>query len=220
VHYAPHGPIDVRALNCDFLTCSPYKFFAPHLGVLYGKREHLKRFRPYKVRPATDDIPERWETGTQNHEGLAGVAAAIEYLVELGRRVSANAGVPSTLGRRGALMAAMDAIKRYERTLVAPLVSGLLSIPGAMVYGIADPARFEWRTPTVAVRFPGQSPQQAAKLLGDQGMFTWAGNYYAINLTERLGLEAQGGMLRVGLVHYNTTEEVARVLDCLRASTR
>ena len=218
VHFVPHGPIDVRALDCDFLACSPYKFFAPHVGVLYGKREHLMRFKPYKVRPATQNSPERWETGTQNHEGLAGVTAAIEYLAELGRRTGPNVGDVRTSQRRPVLLAAMEAIRGYERNLVEPLIRGLLAIPGVTVYGITDPARFDWRTPTVALRLAGQAPQELARLLAEQGMFTWAGNYYAINLTERLGVETAGGMLRLGLVHYNTAEEVARVVDALRAS--
>ena len=218
VHFVPHGPMDVRALDCDFLACSPYKFFAPHVGVLYGKREHLRRFRPYKVRPATQNSPERWETGTQNHEGLAGVTAAIEYLAELGRRTGPNVGDVRTSQRRPVLLAAMEAIRGYERNLVEPLIRGLLAIPGVTVYGITDPARFDWRTPTVALRLAGQAPQELARLLAEQGMFTWAGNYYAINLTERLGVETAGGMLRLGLVHYNTAEEVARVVEALRAS--
>ena len=219
VHFVPHGPIDVRALDCDFLACSPYKFFAPHVGVLYGKREHLMRFKPYKVRPATQNSPERWETGTQNHEGLAGVTAAIEYLAELGRRTGPNVGDMRTSKRRPVLLAAMEAIRGYERNLVEPLIRGLLAIPGVTVYGITDPARFDWRTPTVALRLAGQTPQELARLLEEQGMFTWAGNYYAINLTERLGVETAGGMLRLGLVHYNTAEEVARVVDVLLAAS-
>jgi cysteine desulfurase family protein (TIGR01976 family) len=219
VHFVPHGPIDVRALDCDFLACSPYKFFAPHIGVLYGKREHLKRLKPYKVRPATENSPERWETGTQNHEGLAGVTAAIEYLAELGRRMGPNVGDMSTSKRRPALLSAMEAIRAYERKLVEPLIRGLLAIPGLTVYGITDPARFDRRTPTVALRLAGQTPQELVRFLGDQGMFTWAGNYYAINLTERLGVETAGGMLRLGLVHYNTAEEVARVVNVLRAAS-
>jgi len=220
VHFVPHGPIDVRALDCDFLACSPYKFFAPHVGVLFGKREHLRHFRPYKVRPATQDSPERWETGTQNHEGLAGVTAAIEYLAELGRRTGPNVGDGRTSKRRPVLLAAMEAIRGYERKLVEPLIRGLLAIPGVTVYGITDPPRFDWRTPTVALRLAGQTPQELARFLAEQGMFTWAGNYYAINLTERLGVETAGGMLRLGLVHYNTAEEVARVVDAFRACAR
>jgi len=209
VHYAPHGLIDVQALDCDFLACSPYKFFAPHMGVLYGKREHLARLRPYKVRPASDDVPDRWETGTKNHEGLAGVTAAIEYLAELGQRIK-----PATT-RRAALVHAMEAIKAYERGLSEQLIAGLLAIPGLTFYGISDPARFDMRTPTVAVRLAGCTPRELADALGRRGIFCWDGNYYAINLTERLGVEADGGMLRIGLVHYNTAEEIDRLLEAL-----
>jgi cysteine desulfurase family protein (TIGR01976 family) len=217
VHFAPHATIDVRVLDCDFLACSPYKFFAPHVGVLYGKREHLSRLRPYKVRPAPEQSPECWETGTQNHEGLAGVTAAIEYLAELGRRVASNIESPESMARRAALMSAMDAIQEYERALVAPLIKGLQAIPGLTFYGMRSPDRFAWRTPTVAIRLDGYTPQDLARLLSNQGMFTWAGNYYAVNLSERLGVETLGGMLRVGLVHYNTIEEVTGIVESLRA---
>jgi len=179
------------------------------MGVLYGKREHLARLRPYKVRPASDDVPDRWETGTKNHEGLAGVTAAIEYLAELGQRIK-----PATT-RRAALVQAMEAIKAYERGLSEQLIAGLLAIPGLTFYGISDPARFDMRTPTVAVRLAGCTPRELADALGRRGIFCWDGNYYAINLTERLGVEADGGMLRIGLVHYNTAEEIELLLEAL-----
>jgi cysteine desulfurase family protein (TIGR01976 family) len=213
VHYAPHGPIDVRSLHCDFLVSSPYKFFGPHSGVLYGKRNHLLRLRPYKVRPATESLPGRWETGTQSHEAMAGVAAAIDYLAELGRRHAPHAG-----NRRAALLAAYDAIRAYEGSLLRRLVPALLKIPGLTFYGISEPVRFEERVPTVAVRIAGHSPRQLAGYLGERGLFTWDGNYYALNLSERLGVEPDGGMLRIGLVHYNTTAEVDRLLEALRAA--
>jgi len=215
VHYAPHGSIDVRALDCDFLACSSYKFFGPHCGVLYGKREHLTRLQPYKVRPASEALPDRWETGTQNHEGLAGVAAAIDYLAELGRRAS-----PEASTRRAQLLAAYGAIRNYERGLAEGLISGLLAVPGLTFYGIRDPARFDHRTPTVAIRMEGHTPRQLAEFLGERGIFTWDGNYYALSLTERLGVESSGGMLRIGLAHYNTAEEVDRLLGALNEIAR
>jgi cysteine desulfurase family protein (TIGR01976 family) len=211
VHYAPHGPIDVRALDCDFLVCSSYKFFGPHCGALYGKREHLTRLRPYKVRPASEKIPSRWETGTQNHEGQAGVVAAIDYLAELGRR---SAGLQAGT-RRAQLLAAYKAIREYERGLSERLIAALLATPGLTFYGIREPERFDHRTPTVAIRMEGHTPRQLAEYLGESGIFTWDGNYYALNLSERLGVEATGGMLRIGLAHYNTAQEVDRLLAAL-----
>jgi cysteine desulfurase family protein (TIGR01976 family) len=245
VHYAPHGPIDVRGIDCDFLACSPYKFFAPHAGTLYGKRQHLQRLKPYKVRPATEELPGRWMTGTQSHEAMAGVTAAIEYLAELGRKVGGEGllsppantlthgrdaqpddsearesqydieDAATSPSRRIALLTAMRAIRDYERALAEKLIKGLLEVPGLTFYGISDPARFDRRTPTVAVRVAGRTPRQLAEGLGEQGIFTWDGNYYALNLSERLGVEESGGMLRIGLVHYNTAEEIDRFLAVL-----
>ena len=211
VHYAPHGPMDVKALDCDFLVCSPYKFFGPHMGTLYGKRGHLERFKPYKVRPATDAVPECWETGTQVQELIGGIHAAVEYVAELGRRCD-----PSAQDRRSALLAAYRSTVAYERTLVTRLIEGLLAIPGLRFFGITDPKRFEARCSTVSFRLAKGTPTDAATFLGERGIFTWDGNFYALNLTERLGVEKLGGVLRVGLVHYNTVEEVERLLIGLR----
>jgi cysteine desulfurase family protein (TIGR01976 family) len=210
VHYAPHGPLDVRSLDCDFLVCSAYKFFAPHVGILYGKREHLARLRPYKLRPSPNEVPDRWETGTQNFEGLAGLVATIDYLAELGQRAS-----PHVLQRREALLAAMTLIQDYERLLSELLIPSLLQIPGVTLYGIKDPAQFTWRTPTLGLRVAGYSPAALAKALGDRGIFAWNGNFYALNLTQRLGVEATGGLLRIGCTHYNTQEEIQRFLQAL-----
>ena len=210
VHYAPHRPVDVRELDCDFLACSTYKFFGPHMGVLYGKREHLARLKPYKLRANTNAVPQRWEWGTLNHECIAGITACVEYLAELGRRVVACSD------RRQALMAAYGAIQTHERKLMERMLRGLSQIHGLRLYGISDPTRLESRCPTFAIRIDGHTPLELATKLGDQGIFTWDGNYYAINLTERLGVEQSGGFLRIGLVHYNTEEEVDRVLDGLR----
>jgi cysteine desulfurase family protein (TIGR01976 family) len=211
VHYAPHGSIDVRALDCDFLACSPYKFFGPHMGTLYGKREHLLRFNPYKVRPAPNSLPDRWETGTQVQELIAGIGAAVDYIAELGRRCD-----PCAKDRRSALLAAYRATRQHEMTLLSQLIPGLLAIPGLRFFGITDPARFNDRCSTVSIRLANHTPAETAKFLGDRGIFTWDGNYYALNLTERLGVEQTGGLLRIGLVHYNTSEEVDRLLAALR----
>ena len=212
VHYAPHGLIDVRALDCDFLACSPYKFFGPHMGCIFGKRELLLRFRPYKVRPAPAYLPDRWETGTQIHEGLAGVTATIDYIADLGRH--SNPAAPED--RRAALVNAYRTIRHHEMALATRMIAGLLEIPGVRFYGISDSARFDERCPTVAVRVKDLTPLACAKFLGDRGIFTWDGNYYALNLTERLGVEKTGGLLRIGLVHYNTVEEVDRLLVAMR----
>jgi len=211
VHYAPHGAIDVRDLDCDFLLCSPYKFFAPHSGVMYGKRAVSSRLRPYKVRAQFDRLPEQWETGTLSHENIAGVLAAIEYLADVGRHSEASAS-----SRRAALLVAYAAIRVYERGLMQPLISGLLAIPGLKLYGITDPARFGGRTPTVAVRIEGHTPIELARKLGERGIFTWDGHYFALDLARRLDVQSTGGWLRIGLVHYNTAEEVARVVEELR----
>lgn len=210
VHYAPHALIDVQEWDCDFLACSAYKFFGPHIGVLWGRRELLDGLPAYKVRPAPDQLPGKWMTGTQNHECLAGVFEAIRYLVELGRRIAGDAG----LDFRPALEMAYDAISRYERELVGRLLAGLAANDKVTVYGITDPERFGERMPTVSITHAEFTASQLARMLGDQGIFTWHGNYYALQLSEALGLEPEG-MLRVGLVHYNTAEEVDRFLDVL-----
>ncbi len=210
VHYAPHGPIDVRALDCDFLTCSAYKFFGPHQGLLFGKREHLERLRAYRVRPADSRLPGRLETGTQNHECMAGTSAAIGYLADLGRRCGAPGG-----DRRACLVAAMRAVRDYERALAARLIRGLLDIPGLEFFGIRDRSQLWRRAPTAAIRLGGMHPRQVAERLGEQGIFVWDGNFYALNVTQDLGLEDSGGLVRIGLAHYNTAGEVDRLLDAL-----
>ncbi|MCB9078823.1 MAG: cysteine desulfurase-like protein [Anaerolineaceae bacterium] len=217
VHYAPHGPINVQRLGCDFLVCSAYKFFGPHVGVLWGKSALLEQLPAYQVRPANPKVPYRFETGTLNQEGLAGVTAAIDYLAEVGRVYGASFdGSLAVEGRRKELKQAMQAIATYERRLFTSLIAGLESLPGITVYGITDPAEFDERCPTVAFTREGFTPAQIATYLGERGIFVWDGNYYAINVTERLGVEASGGMVRVGLAHYNTQEEVDRFLSALK----
>src|SRR5580658_9143527 len=211
VHYAPHGAIDVRALDCDFLVCSTYKFFGPHMGVLYGQREHLKRLRPYKIRPNTDNIPYSWEWGTLTHECIAGIKACVDYWEDLGRRAK-----PAITTRRAAILTAHEAIRGHERALMEKMIAGLLAIPGLKLYGVSDRQRFDDRCATFAVRIEGHSPLELATKLGERGIFTWDGNYYAVNLTEQLDVERLGGFLRIGLVHYNTMEEVERPLAALR----
>jgi cysteine desulfurase family protein (TIGR01976 family) len=211
VHYAPHGTIDVRALDCDFLVCSTYKFFGPHMGVLYGKREHLKRLKPYKVRPNTDNIPNCWEWGTLNHECIAGIKACVGYWEELGRRAK-----PGASSRRAAIVAAHEAIHPHERAMMEKMIAGLMAIPGLKLYGISDPQRFESRCATIVVRVEGFTPLELATKLGERGFFAWDGNYYALNVTEQLDVERLGGFLRIGIVHYNTMEEVESLLGAMR----
>jgi selenocysteine lyase/cysteine desulfurase len=191
-----------------------YKFFGPHMGILYGRYDLLDRLRAYKVRPAGNQPPDKFETGTKNHEGMAGTTAAVNYLADLGAELGASfAGdFPGFTGRRLQLKAALVAIRAYERPLVGKLIAGLQAIPGVTLYGIVDPARSDRRAPTVAFTLQGTTPRQVAERLGQAGIFVWDGNYYALAVTERLGVEKSGGMVRVGIAHYNTAAEVDRLL--------
>ena len=223
VQFAPHGPIDVQQLDADFLVCSSYKFFGPHLGILYGKAEHLASFPAYKVRPASDLAPDRWETGTQNHEGLAGLLGVMDYLAMVGREQSADyhhafrdaGGASLYSGRQRDLKVAMQAIMDYERGLSAYLLAGLSEVRGIHIYGITNPAHLAQRVPTVICTIDGYMPRQLAELLASHAIFAWDGNYYALGIMERLGLEEHGGALRLGMAHYNTRDEIDRVLACL-----
>jgi cysteine desulfurase family protein (TIGR01976 family) len=216
VHYAPHGPIDVGALGTDFLVTSVYKWFGPHQGALFGRREILEQLPAYKVRPAHD----RFETGTQAFELIAGTLAAVDYLRDVGRRFGEPVPQSGTSERRRELVAAMTAIAAYERTLAERMIAGLHEIDGLRVWGVTDPARFDGRTPTFAVSFNGIAPREAAERLGRNGIFAWNGDFYAQALIEQLGQFERGGVLRLGLVHYNTPDEVDRVLTDLRSITR
>jgi cysteine desulfurase family protein (TIGR01976 family) len=219
VAFAPHGPIDVAALDTDFLACSAYKWFGPHVGVLYGKTEVLARLPAYKVRPAHD----RYETGTPNYEGIAGTLAATDYLRDLGRDYGDVTGAPGAADaseRRRELVAAMVAIAAYERELVGRLLAGLGGIAGVTIHGITDPARFAARVPTVSVSIAGTHPRAAAEALGRDGIYAWDGDFYATGLIERLGRAETGGVLRLGLVHYNTAAEVDRTLEAVERIAR
>jgi len=209
VQYAPHGWIDVKALGCDFLACSAYKFYGPHVGVLYGKAEHLERLRAYHVRPAGNEIPGKWETGTKNHEGLAGTAAAIEYIASLGTTYGiAPAGAP----RREKLRAAWPVINDHELQLMDRLITGLKTIPQVRIYGITERSHWQRRVATVSIRKEGKTPEQLATRLAEHNIFVWNGNFYALAISERLGVEPSGGLVRLGLAHYNTLDEVDRCL--------
>ncbi len=209
VHFAPHVLLDVQKLQCDFLACSAYKFFGPHVGILWGRRELMEQLAAYKVRPAPNTLPGKWMTGTQNHEGIAGTRAAVDYLASIGQQLS-----PHAVTRREMLHAAYQAIAQHERTLSDQLLDGLLANKALKIYGIVNPAKRDQRLATVSLTHATLSPEQVARQLGQQGFFVWHGNYYALNLTEQLGLEPDG-MIRIGLVHYNTAQEVTRLLDAL-----
>jgi cysteine desulfurase family protein (TIGR01976 family) len=205
VQFAPHGLIDVQALDCDFLVSSAYKFFGPHVGALYGKAEHLESLQAYKVRPAPSEPPGKFETGTQNHEGLAGTLGALEYLAWVGAASGAPANAQPS---REALSAAMGQIAEYERHLTAHLLETLGALPGVHVFGLTEAADLGRRVPTVSVRIQGVTPRAAAEALADEDIYVWNGNFYALAVTERLGVEAEGGLLRIGLAHYNTLDEI------------
>jgi cysteine desulfurase family protein (TIGR01976 family) len=218
VQYAPHGPIDVQALDCDFLVCSAYKFFGPHAGILYGKYDLLESLFPYKVRPASNEPPGKFETGTQNHEGLAGVLGAVEYLDWVGETFGKPLPPESPWkfqGRRLHLKQAMLAIQSHEYQISRLLLDVLEETPGVTIYGLSDPDRVAERVPTFAFQLKGMHPRQVAEALDKHNIYVWDGNYYAVSVTERLGLEESGGMVRVGPVHYNTLEEVQRFGEAL-----
>ncbi len=222
VHAAPHVAIEVQALNCDFLVCSAYKFYGPHLGVLYGKLDLLERIAAYKVRPSPPEPPDKWETGTQNFEGIAGAAAAVNYLATLGEKYGGEyAGkFPGFTGRRLHLKTALTAIHAYEKELFTYMMAQLKDLNGVQIYGITDPARYDYRAPTVAFNLQGHHPRAVADALAKDNINVWDGNYYALAVMERLGLEEHGGAVRVGLAHYNTRGEVDRLMEGLRRVAR
>ena len=211
VHFAQHRALDLHALDADILACSPYKFFGPHLGVLSVRRELLDTWTPYKLRPAPDEAPDRWETGTQNHEGLAGLIAAVDYLADVGRTY----GDPAGSARRDAVVAGFDAIGAHERELAARFLRGASGIPDLRLWGIADEDRLDERTPTFAVRLGDQDPVKTATELAQRGIYVWDGHYYAITVMERLGLLDSGGAVRIGFCHYHSADDVDRVLEAL-----
>jgi len=219
VQYVPHGPIDVQKLQCDFLVCSSYKFFGPHAGILYGRYELLDSLIAYKVRPAPKNPPGKFETGTGNHEGIAGILGAVEYLSWVGTTFGNElaeglAGMDYT-DRQLTLKLAMIAIRAYEFELSRSLLETLEETPGVQIYGLRDMHRLEERVPTFAFTMKGQHPRKVAEELDKANIYAWDGNYYALAVTERLDLEASGGMIRVGAVHYNTLAEIARFRDML-----
>ena len=212
VQYAPHAVIDVQELDVDFLSCSAYKFFGPHLGVLWGRHELLDKLPAYKVIPAGDAPPDKFETGTPNFEGMAGAAAAVDYIGSVGRRFGEP---PGTGSLRTEIVRGMTAIRTHERALVARLIDGLQAIRGVRIYGITDPARFDERVPVVSFTLEEHAPADVARRLGEDAIFAWDGDFYAVHVIERLGLAADGGLVRIGINHYNTAGEVDRLLTAI-----
>lgn len=222
VQFAPHGPIDVQELDCDFLAMSAYKFFGPHVGVVYGRYELLDGLRAYKVRPAPARPPGKFETGTQNHEGMAGTLAAIEFLAELGRQYGQLYAdrFPGLTGRRLHLKTGMTVVRMHDYALSAAILEELEVLPGVRIHGIADRSRLDERVPTVSFTWQGRAPRAVATALAERGIFVWDGNYYALAVTERLGVEQQGGMVRIGAACYNTVDEVRRLGAALKELSR
>jgi cysteine desulfurase family protein (TIGR01976 family) len=224
VQYAVHGPMDVQKIGCDFLITSSYKFFGPHAGILYGKRELLEKLVAYKVRPATNELPGKFETGTQNHEGIAGILGAIEYFEWLGKEFGGEyAGELSQQGYSGRkllLKQAMTAIHAYEFELSRALLSAFEAVPGLRIFGNTDARRLDERIATFSFRIGDMNPRSVAEKLAAENIYVWDGHYYAINVTERLGIEDKGGMVRVGTVHYNTVAEINKLGEVLKRIAR
>jgi cysteine desulfurase family protein (TIGR01976 family) len=224
VQYAPHGPIDVQDIDCDFLACSSYKFFGPHAAALYGKYDLLQELKAYKVRPASNELPYKFETGTQNHEGIAGVLGALEYFEWLANEFGTEqAQVWKEAGfsdRRLTYKQAMSVIREYEYDLSRALIGVVESVPGTHIYGVTDLNRLDERVPTVSFTVEGRDPEQLAGAIGKEGFYVWNGHNYALAIVERLGLLEAGGMIRVGPVHYNTLEEIERFGEVLRKVTQ
>lgn len=201
VHYAPHGVVDVEAIGCDFLACSAYKFFGPHIGILWGRPELLGSLEPYRLPPSSNAVPDRWETGTLSHEGIAGAAAAVEWIAGLG----GGAG-----DARDRVVSGIHALERIEAPLFGRLLEGLGKIPGLRIHG---PPVGAPRTPTLAFTLPGMTARHISELLAEDGIFVWDGDFYASSVIDQLGLRAAGGVVRVGMAPYNTAEEVDRLVE-------
>jgi len=218
VQFAPHGLIDVQELGCDFLVCSAYKFFGPHVGALYGRYSLLEELMAYQVRPAPSEPPDKFMTGTQNHEGIAGLLGALEYIEWIGAKFGGDYEQRLAEGYAGRVLRlkqGISAIHAYEYEISRALLEVLEETPGVHLYGLRDIRRLDERVPTYSFTLQGKHPQQVAEELAKEGIFVWDGNYYALEVTEQLGVEDSGGMVRVGPVHYNSVEEVHRFGEIL-----
>ncbi|MDE2819317.1 MAG: cysteine desulfurase-like protein [Chloroflexota bacterium] len=210
VQSAPHVPIDVQEIGCDFLLCSAYKFYGPHLGLMWGREDLLNELPVYKVRPAKDLAPYRWETGTPSFETWNGLLACLQHWEMIGERFGA-ADLPGYSGGRLKMKQGMMAVQEYERDLVAALIEGLSAIAGLRIAGITDASRFGWRVPTAAFELDSKSPDEIAACLAEHEVYVWSGDYYALEIMQRLN--RPGGMVRVGIAQYNTIGEINRLLE-------
>ena len=214
VHYALHGPIDVKDIDTDFLYCSAYKFFGPHIGVLYSKKEKLEELKTLKVKEQEDYAPYKFETGTLNHEGIAGAAEAVEFIASIGENYGSQfyRELSDVSSRRKNVIAGMMTLEAYEQPITEYFIEGLNRIPGIKVYG---PPKGHPRTSTVSFTMENKSPKDVAEYLGQKGIFVWNGDFYASKLVRVLGLREKGGLVRVGLAPYNTMEEIERTLEAI-----
>ena len=217
VQLAPHVSIDVQDIDCDFLVCSAYKFFGPHQGILWGKRKLLKSLSPYKVRPATSELPGCFETGTQSHEGMAGTTAAVNYFAWIGREYAETYQIENKYKneRTKFVHAALDYLFEYEKLLTIDLIEGLQNIKNVKVQGITEKNALDRRLPTVSFSVSGLSPSRIAEGLAKENIFVWSGHSYALEVVKSLNLLDKGGVLRTGPVHYNTINEVHEFLEIL-----
>jgi cysteine desulfurase family protein (TIGR01976 family) len=218
VQYAPHGPIDVQAIDADFLSCSAYKFYGPHIGMLYGRYDLLDEMFAYKLRPPSNQPPWKFETGTQSWEGIAGVLGALEHLEWIGTEYGGDYKAryeEKFTGRNRRLKQGMAAIRAYEYEFSRKALEVLGQVPGLRIYGLDDVRRVEERVPTISLNLEGLHPRRVAELLDERNIYVWSGNYYALAVTERLGVEDSGGMVRIGGAHYNALEEIDRLGEAL-----
>lgn len=217
VQSAPHVSTDVQALGCDFLVSSAYKFFGPHQGILWGRRDILESLEPYKVRPAPDALPWCFETGTQSHEGMAGTAAAVDYFAWIGETMAEDkhSSYDHFDGRRKYAHAAMDCLFDYEHSLSKRLIAGLKTLPGVTIQGISADDALDRRVPTVAFTHATVVPDDIAKQLGERGIFVWSGHNYALEAVRSLNILDAGGAVRIGPVHYNSIDEIDKLLNAL-----
>jgi len=220
VQSAPHIPTDVQDIGCDFFVCSSYKFFGPHQGILWGRREVLEQLEPYKVRPSPAELPWCFETGTQSNEGLAGIAATVDYFALIGQSMAEEqlGNWDQFQGQRQQVHAAMELVFDYEKTLTSRLIDGLLDIDGITVQGITDKDAMDRRVPTVSFTHATAAPDKIARALAKQNIFVWGGHNYAVEVVRTLGIDETGGAVRIGPVHYNSIAEIDELLAGLPAA--